>query len=56
MLSEEWEEVKRLERVGAPRELRPEERQRQQEMAARAIPVTLATLPGSEESARTQDG
>jgi hypothetical protein len=42
VLSEEREEVKTLERVGAPRELSQEERQWQQEMAARAIRVTLA--------------
>src|SRR5215469_3390441 len=45
VLSEEREEIKRLERVSAPRELSQEERQRQQEMAemaVRAIRVTLA--------------
>ena len=42
VLSEEREEVKRLERVGVPSELSQQERQRQQEMAVRAIRVTLA--------------
>jgi transposase len=42
VLCEEWEEVKRLERVGGQGELSQEERQRQQELAPRAIRVTLA--------------
>jgi transposase len=42
VLSEEREELKRVERVVADRELSQEERQRQQEMALRVIRVILA--------------